>query len=405
MSEFHPNRTSPVRTKPGLTKRRILESWPLLVWVGIGVVAFWTYSSGVVFTRMNGAVDVDHQYVAPAEDGRLLKVLVKQGDIVAPGAVVAEMDSRQVKHQMLALVQGIAASRREEILQLERTRLSLQSELRGYEITKAEDSGKLESLGRDLERGQKVVTLPGTGSGSAPLSFSKIPAVELASLSADLAEVAARQEALTNSIQSVTKDAGRVDGLIAKIEEDIKNATSAASGEVTPEVLAALTVSERGDLLELKALLDGCQLRAPKGGIVEKVGKLEGAFVVAGESVVEVVAEPGRIVAFLPQDQLANVKTGTRVWVTPSHDRNAIYESNVVSIGSRVYSLLDPTSSMRNTRVYGRNVTIALPEKAIAAGTDSPLLVPGQTVIVHTRPPGEVPIMDRLFRSDAPDAR
>lgn len=397
MSEFHPNRVPPVRTKPGLTKRRILECWPVLVWVGMLGAAFWVYSSGIVFNRMNGAVDVDHQYVSPAEDGHLVKLLVKQGDVVAPGGIVAEMDSRSIKHQMLALVQGIAADRREQMLQLERTRLGLHSELRGYEITRAEDKGKLASLEKDLENGQKKVNLPDS---KGFVSFSRIPAADLASLSADLAETASRKDVLEESIKGVQSDVQRVSDLIGKIEADIKNASNALSGDVTPEVLAALTVSERGDLLELKALLDGCQLRAPRGGIVEKVDKVDGAFVLAGESVVQVVNNPNRIVAFLPQDQLSKVQEGTRVWVTPSHSRDAVYETHVLSIGSRVNSVPDTTSPVRNSFTYGRNVTIAMPAEVMAAGADTRLLVPGQTVIVHTRPPGEIPFINRLFHTD-----
>jgi multidrug resistance efflux pump len=405
MSEYHPNRTRPVRTKPLLTRRRILECWPVLVWAGVLGIALWAYRSGVVFARMNGAVDVDHQYVAPAEDGIVLKVLVQQGDIVEPGGIVAEMDSRAVKHQMLALAMGIAADRQEKMLQLERTRLSLESERRGYAITQAEDAGRLASLEKDLDRGQKVVLLPGNKGAGSVVSFPRIPAADLATLSADRAEVEKRQGALDESIKSVEGDMNRVNALIQQIQKDTEHATAASAGDVTPEVLASLTTAERADLLELKAQLDGCLLRAPKGGIVEKVNILEGAFVTAGQSVVEVVAEAGRIVAFLPQAQLANVQKGSKVWISPSHDRNAIYASHVISIGSRVTGVLDTTSPLRNAMVYGRHITIALPDEAKSAGGGSSLLVPGQTVIVHTRPPGGLPLIDRVFRSEPEAAR
>ncbi|HWB05525.1 MAG TPA: HlyD family efflux transporter periplasmic adaptor subunit [Verrucomicrobiales bacterium] len=396
MSEFHPNRLQPVKTRLGVTKRRILESWPILVWGGVLVVAIWTYRSGVVFTRMNGAVDVDHQYVSSAEDGKVLKILVKEGDTVQPNGVVAEMDSRALKHEMQALIQGIAASRHEDILQLERTRISLQSELRGYAITQAEDKGKLATLKKTLGS-EKVFK---TDSGKI---LSNMDPEDLDKVNVDIAEAAARQEELPNTIKSVQADFERVDALIKKIQADIKYAENAISGEITPELLAALNASERSDLMEVKAKIDGCLLRAPKGGVVEKVDKLEGAFAAAGESIVQVVADPGRIVAFLPQDQLGKVKEGTKVWITPSHSREAIYESTVTSIGSRVTSVADVTSNMRNSRVYGRNLTIAFPAELRQSGESAPLFL-GETVIIHTRPPGEIPLIERLFHSDAPDA-
>jgi multidrug resistance efflux pump len=305
------------------------------------------------------------------------------------------MDTRALKHELLALIQGIAASRHEDILQLERTRLSLQAELRGYAITQAEDKGKLESL-KGTTRSVTSVT---TDRGKV---LPDIDPRKLESLNVDIGAASGRQEELLKSIKSVQEDAARVDGLIGRIAADIKNAGSAADGEITPEVLAGLTVSERGDLMEVKAKLEACRLRVPKGGVVEKVDKLEGAFVTAGESVVQVVADPGRIVAFLPQDQLGSVKAGTRVWITPAHSRKAIFESHIVSVGSRVTSVPDMTSPMRNSRVYGRHMTIALPKEA--REPESAMLLPGETVIIHTRPPGEIPFIERLFRSDAPDA-
>jgi multidrug resistance efflux pump len=282
-------------------------------------------------------------------------------------------------------------------MQLERTRISLQSELRGYTITNAEDKGKLASLNKSSKAGRSVTLDNGK-------VISEPDPDTLEKLNVDLAEAAARRGELANSIESVKKDIERVDALIEKIRTDIRNVEGSAKGEVTPEVLAGLTVSERADLLEVKAKLEACNLRAPKGGVVEKLDKLEGAFVVAGESVVQVVADPGRIVAFLPQDQLGSVKAGSKVWITPAHSRTAIYESHVVSVGSRVTSVPDTTSPMRNSRVYGRNLTIAMPPEARSTEMEAAMLLPGETVIIHTRPPGEVPFIDRLFRSDAPDA-
>ncbi len=397
MSEYHPNRTKPVKTRLGLTKRRLLETWPVLIWVGIMALGVIAYRSGVVFNRMNGAVDVEHQYVSSAEDGRLVKVLVKEGDVLAPNSVVAEMDDRSLKHQLQALMEGIAANRREEKLQLERTRLSLQSELRKYEIIMAEDKGKIGTLNKTVG-GTSGLTTP----SGRTLSSERPSKTE--SMNVDIAEATARGIELSKSIESVKEDIARVNGLIDNSEKAISAAAAAATGQITQEVLAGLTTSERADLVELQTLLEGCKLRAPKGGVVEKVDKLEGAFVVAGESVVQVVADPGRIVAFLPQEQLGTIKAGAKVWVTPAHSRTEVFESHVISVGARVTSVLDTTSPMKNSRVYGRHLTIAFPKEARGVeGQDAAMLLPGETVIIHTRPPGELPFIDRLFHSDAPD--
>ena len=123
MSEFHPNRDTPVKTKLGLTRRKILESWPLLVWVGIGLIAAWGYSRGRVFARMNGAVDVYQENISPIEEGRIAKILVKRGDFVPPNSIIARMDSSLYERELVGVLRGVAANRYEEISRIERQQL------------------------------------------------------------------------------------------------------------------------------------------------------------------------------------------------------------------------------------------------------------------------------------------
>ena len=127
MSEFHPNRTSAVKTKPGLTRRRLLESWPLLVWVGIGLIAVWGYSRGRVFSRMNGAVDVYQENISPSEEGRVMKILVQRGAFVEPGTIIARMDSSLYERELVGILRGVAAHRYEEVSRIERQQLDLEA--------------------------------------------------------------------------------------------------------------------------------------------------------------------------------------------------------------------------------------------------------------------------------------
>ena len=60
MSEFHPNRQGAVKTKLGLTRRRLLESWPLLGWVGIvGAIIVITF---IVYAAQNSGFDTYDDY-------------------------------------------------------------------------------------------------------------------------------------------------------------------------------------------------------------------------------------------------------------------------------------------------------------------------------------------------------
>ena len=407
MSEFHPTRPPSVTTPTGLRRRRILEAWPHLVWLGMAAVAFGMHSRGTSFVRMNGAVDVIHQYIAAPEDGTIARILVDQGQVVAPGTVVAEMDSRALQHQLEALLQGISSSRREEALRLDRIRIDLDAELREYAIALAEGNGRLGPLQRFLAKNQGAQGKPapaataGTGASvfQAAVSASQLMPVDRSALESEIGEIASRIDAVRQNITAVETELNQVNGSIGKIQEDAGTARRAATEEASAELLAALSESERAEVRELKALIAACQLRTGSGGVVDRIDRHAGDFARAGESVIQVVAETGKIVGFLPQANLGKLKTGDTVWVSPAHDRNAVYETSVTNISSRISSLLDASSPLPNQRIYGRNIVVGFPE---SAGGDPPLLSPGQSVTIHTSRPGEIPVLNRLFPLDPP---
>ncbi|MDB6069637.1 MAG: hypothetical protein JWL81_808 [Verrucomicrobiales bacterium] len=370
-------------------------------------LAYGMHSRGVTYARMNGAVDVTHQYVTPAEDGIIAKILVEQGDVVQPGTVVAEMDTRAVRQELGALLAGISASRREEILRLDRTRIDLEAELREYAVTVAESSGRLGPLQRYLTKsgtgsaGSGAATGSGTGSVAAVASALRRPilmASDALAIESEIGEIESRVETVRKNVTAVEAELGKVGEAIGKIREDAGTAERAvAEDEPTAELLAALSESERRELGDLKAQLAAGLLRAGKGGVVDKLDKSAGEFVRAGDSVLQVVAPTGKIVAFLPQAELGRLKEGDKVWITPAHDRNAIYESRVSKVSPRISSVYDASSPLPNQRIYGRNIVMPFPE---AAGGNPPLLSPGQTVVIHTSRPGSVPLLNRLFPLD-----
>lgn len=406
MSEFHPSRPPSVKTPSRLRRRKILEAWPHLIWVGMVAVAYGMHARGVSFVRMNGAVDVTHQYVAAPEDGTIARVLVEQGQVVAPGTVVAEMDSRAVQHQLEALLRGISSSRREEALRLDRIRIDLEAELREYRIALAEGNGRLGPLQRFLTKvqaGGKPATVPALGSGAgalrAALGSTPLLPVDQNALESEIGEIVSRIEAVRENITAVEQELGQVKGTIGQINQDSNNAKVAGADEASPELLAALSESERAEVRELKAIIAASQLRTGRGGVVDKIDRHAGDFARAGESVVQVIAETGKIVGFLPQADLGRIAAGDTVWVSPAHDRNAVYETQVTNISSRVSSLLDASSPLPNQRIYGRNIVVRFPESAQG---QPPLLSPGQSVTIHTKRPGEIPLINRLFPLDPP---
>ncbi len=403
MSEFHPNRDTPVKTKLGLTRRKILESWPLLVWVGVGLIAAWGYSRGRVFARMNGAVDVYQENISPIEEGRVAKILVKRGDFVQPNSIIARMDSSLYERELVGVLRGVAANRYEEISRIERQQLDLEAELRKLEITDAGDKGRLIELSASRERLLKAEGTP-NANASKLLGLNALAALaneKIDDLNADIAELKGSQAAAVQSIGEVRNTLTKVTGQIAKLKASATATAGADAGSITDEIRAGLLPDEQKEINELLSFIELCSLRTTRGGTVDRLEKEEGEFVSQGEAVMRVVAEPDQIVAFLPQEQIGKLNIGDIVWITPALDRNIIFESKVTAISPRINNVADASSPLPNRRIFGRDVVCTFPEKAHSPIPGTPgLLVPGETVTVHIQRPGDIPLMNRIFHND-----
>ena len=399
MSEFHPNRTKQVRTRPKLTARRVLEAWPVLVWIAIGAAAYFIYRGGVVFVRMNGAVDVYQENITPINEGRLLEIKVKRGDKVPPGTIVAVMDQAPYKLELDSLKREIVADRRDDINDYDLELYKLESDLRDIQTAEAEDTATISEL-------KDVVEGTGQSRTSASPELQRILNASTDTLRAkvDLAKAKARSALTAQHLSQIGEAIKNTKSVRTKLEQE---AALLAKPDVTFEEItkaAALRADEEKLYTELKTKIDLCQLITPHGGTVDRLDKEPGEFVDIGEGVLKIVGDPEQVVCFLPQDQVNDLTMGKKVWIASTSDKSLIFESIVTGISPRINNLADATSPLPNRRVHGRDIVVQYPVDAKPGAPGEPFkLLPGQTVIVHLEKPGQVPWIDRLFHNDDND--
>ncbi|MFN5962016.1 MAG: HlyD family secretion protein [Verrucomicrobiota bacterium] len=395
MSEFHPNRKKMVRTKPGLTRRRIIEMWPLLVWAAVLYAGWHMYRGGVVFARMNGAVDVYQENITPSEDGRLLDIKVQRGQKVEPGTVVAVMDPAPYKMELEGLRREVLADRVKDIREYDQEILKLESELREIDVAAAEDGAtmkQLEAFVNDYDVRMKASSDP---------VFRRLADQTAEEKRLELAQARARTTVNVANRAQVEDSVNRAKGVREQLQ---KEADVVAKANLESDDLlktGALREDEQQRFIELTTMIGLCELKTTKGGIIDRVVKEKGEYVKAGDGVLKVVGEPEHIVCFLPQDQSDDLKVGQKVWVVATSDKTKIFESTVEGISPRINNLPDSSSPIPNRRVHGRDVIIHYPPLALPTATDSAYkLLSGQTVIIHTSKPGQVPLLDRIFPND-----
>lgn len=400
MSEFHPNRLKKVRTRPALTKRRILESWPLLVWLVFVVIAVTMYRSGVRFSRMNGAVDPYQENIAPAENGRLKAIHVKRGQIVKPGELIATMDSSVLEAQLASLLRGVASDRDQEIRRLEGRAADLRKELRQLDMTEAEDRGRKDEIDRILKGGSG-------DSGTVEIGGRRVSLAAIGSalqeFEVDRKEIEKRLDEIDNQRKAVNEELRGVNDEIQAMRDLVERLRTAPTKDLVTTDLDGLKADEQREAAELQQLIKLCELRTVKGGRVGRLEKEVGEPVLRAEGITKVIADPEEIVAFLPQEHIGSLKVGDRVWVTAARDptHTEAYETVVESVSPRVDGVLDASSPLPNQRIWGREIAMKYPEGAKPKFEgDTYKLLPGQTVVVHTTEPGGVPWLDRIFPND-----
>lgn len=399
MSEFHPNRTKQVRTRPKLTARRILEAWPLLVWAAIAVTAFYLYRSGVIFVRMNGAVDVYQENAAPLNEGRLLEFKVKRGDKVPPGTVLAVMDSSKYKLDLESLKRGIISDRLKSIRDFDSDFIKLESELRKIQTEDAEDSAVIKALEALVEASDKP--RPGI---SPELQRALDNDPDKLRSKMELAKAKGRNALNAQQNSSVTEQITRIKTLRDTLQSEADLITKADVGSDAVTKANALRDDELQKYIALKTKIEQCQLITTHGGTVDRIGKEVGEFVKVGEGVLKIVGDPEQIICFLPQDQANDLNIGHKVWIANTSDKGQIFESVVIGIAPRINNVPNATSPLPNQRVHGRDILVRYPDGAKPTTPDKPYkLLPGQTVIIHLEKPGEVPLMNRLFHNDDND--
>lgn len=412
MSEFHPNRQKLVRTRPRLTARRIRDSWPFLVWIAVAFIAWRVYRTGVVFTRMNGAVDPYTENITPNSDGHLLAIHAVRGQTVPPGTVVAVMDVAPFSLKLEGLRREIVEKRTKDIRDYDSELIRLQSYLRGIETGAAEDAATIEELQKAISeidkqtfqvRDPRLRQVIDDSILRSRVSLAK--AQKRAKLNEpqnkDVTDSIDRTKLIRNTFQKEAETINKLDlGSDELIKSPSKLATAAAELAKSP----ALRADEQQQCIELKTKIELCELKTTHGGTVDRVLHEVGEYVKVGDGVLKIVGAPEHIICFLPQDQAKDLKKDDTVWVASTSDEGVLYESTIEGLSPRINNLPDSTSPLPNRRIHGRDVIVKYPPGAMPKKPGDPFeLLPGQTLIIHTKKPGQVPWLDRIFHNDDSD--
>ncbi len=298
--------------------------------------------------------------LSPKNSGILKKLLVKEGDIVKEGQIVAYMDDSNLRGQLLSaqgqlaqaqanLQKAQAGNRPQDIAQaqgqLEEAQANLQKAQAGnrpQDIAQAQ--AQLQNTQAALSKAQDnflrnqqlyntgVISLQTLNQSSADRNVAQAQ-VNASKQSLGLQKAGSRREDV-NQLQAVVKQRQQALALV-----------KAGSRQEDIEVARAQVTSARGTLQNILAQINDTVIRAPFNGLVSKKYADPGAFVTpttassevssATSSSILALSSKNEVVANLAETNISKISIGQKVTINADAYPNETFEGKVRQIAAQ----------------------------------------------------------------------
>jgi multidrug resistance efflux pump len=354
MSNEIPSRAA-VRSGSSFKYRRILHKWPVLIWLGMLSVVIILYMQRGSYSRINGMIAASTEEVAPPEDGVILTVHVREGDIVKAGQDLVTLDPSLVQKQIDDYKANLPFLRADMQRKFKATRFDINADIQKAKAEKANAQSRLESAQRNEELIADQV--------EKQLSLQR----ELDNAIAGVEAIEVELETHEASIQELTKDLEEADKLIASLDE--------------------LKIPD--ELLVLNQRLADKTLKASGDGKVREVHKLRGVARL-GDPILTIVlnspgdGQPEKTVRglVLQGENPEDLKAGNTVWISERVKNPEAMQTEILSVSPGIEALPNLGTPIPSRFLRGRSFTCRLPDELKH-------LLPGTEVHIHRKQPGK----------------
>ncbi|MEX0331995.1 MAG: HlyD family secretion protein [Puniceicoccaceae bacterium] len=345
----------PLPRHPSVLWSRLRWKWPILVWLFLAVFALWLYENGGEYIRINGMVEVVQESVAPLETGRLKTILVREGQVIEAGDIVAEMDTTLIDEEIALRESAYKANRAEDLRQFLSASQRVREELRAVRLAQAETQAELDLLLTEQERIEGLI---------ADRFATAEDIVEI-----DL-DVASRNQRLIHYAEAIEELEAELVNL-----NDLRSAVLAQYEPVNGDD----AIPSRLQLLEQRR--QDHILRASESGTVSRIRRQPGEVIDAGQRILDIITrQPPRILAFMDETDTRPISIGEVIDVEPAVGGNR-FRAEITGISPQIIAVPDRASPIPNQVVRGRRLELIPVE---------PMDLPPGTSLVILLPRGEM---------------
>jgi HlyD family secretion protein len=342
---------------PRVRWSRLKVRWPFLIWVLAGTLVLWLYLEIGRTATVSGIVEVVREEAASIEDARLLSVHVVQGQRVAAGDLLAELDTSVLDAEVSEIRSQLAIEQIQIERQFGRSISEAELQLRSIQLQAMTESNRLEAV-----RAQIKTMIPLMGAAPADARELALVRAEETSLSRSVA-------AYPEAIRVAEEDLAR-----AKAQLESARRWTGAEGAAEP-------VGPAKDLIaSIERRREQYALHARHSGTVSRVWHRPGDVVRPAESVVTLVADTSQqVIAFVPEAMAHEVHSGGEAWVSRPLQEDQALRASIIALGPEIVTLPTLASPVMGTAVRGRRVVL------VVGGTND--FMPGESVhVMFSRP-------------------
>lgn len=350
-------------------RRRAL---PWLIWLGLVGGGFFAWRAMGLGMSVRGFAEATPYRLTAVESARVESVLVKVGDRVSAGQVVAVLDARAIDGELKAAQANKAAAL------AEMAKAEVEARQSWLESNRDVDQATLTTVRLAREAKTRLETARAElVAVKSELTRRRQSVASGAMRASDLTELEIRQAALARTVTEETAS-------VTLYEQKELPPTLLAADSMESWVATAKAPLERmvevydGQARALEARRDQQILRAPVDGQVVAVHGLADSVAVPDLPLIEIVTDaPGRIVACVNEELNIPVAVGVTATARPRSSRSVVLHGTATSV-TPIVEL--PVRCWRSTQipVWGRLVTVELSPRVT--------LVPGETFDITFTP-------------------
>lgn len=305
------------------------QRWPILVWLGVGAVAWWLHEHSGVESQITGILEPPSVYAASVDGGRVVEVFVVPGQQVRAGDPLVRLDSSVIEAEIDATNAILEDERVQRERQFATAIQRVESELRQLRLDQIANEVEAIVYRRELERLRKAL-------GQQMITMDAV------------ADVQAKAESTERLMQIYPEQ-------IKSAEQELADLRKLRMETASDNVDSAAYRSRIAQIAHLERMKDQCLIRADAPGVVGEVFVRPGSVLVSGQPAVTLLTSaPPYIVGFIPETDNRQVNLGDRFEVRGPHSKSSSVMATVESISPLMLTVPDTTSSLPNRFVRGR---------------------------------------------------